>query len=922
MADEVVAQPAQQPKMMVAQADMQATDGLSEFDYDGDAVSFIAEGGAGFGMFAPQEGTAATRSGGKVTITYVPKNTTVYAGFYLGASIEDDFAALPDSSFYPLAEGKFSIELDESYCGKAWPVAPKKPDGGTTGTQYYLAIPAKDKIPDVTPVENKVVYDLKPYNDEKMYVVVKVVLEDYADGQDYLTYYLNGTRYSHAFLGTQDEAVATWKNGQPTDARWAGAKAETIDFEYVKSDGTEVSGTAQSKPGYRMPVTIPSGTSQFTVPVVAYVEGSFTARSFTIDLDAMKAQTGSASDVATLAVTSSVKDIAAAAKGTMDYTGYVSYYAGNMNMENSPLSNDWVSSLSINIGKDGIYDEAYAVTYQGRPWLSDATANDPLDADKAKIAADGALVLPVINEYDTNPKTAQLDGNIIKVMMHVAKTAPYVEAGTWVERTFQLDFTNRTAATLAISGDPLTLKAADYSAVEAAKAKAAKIDRSKYTDASLKKLDDAIAAAVAGKPATEQAAVNAMAKAIEDAIKALEEKPAPVELIDISGATIAKIPNQPYTGKAIEPALTVTLGGKTLKAGTDYTVGYAENVKLGIASVRITGMGNYTGTNWANFEIVKSGDGNVERLFGETMLDTMAEIVDEGWAGETGGTVVLTTVAGYWDALTAAGIAGMNRAPVLMTDRLELSAQTAAELKKLAPKKIIVCGGPAVVADDVVAAAAAAAGGAETVQIYGETMTDTADEVYKQAPKEAGGTWNGIALLCTSNGYWDALAAAPLSYGRGMPILLTDSRDSVSASTLKVLQSEGIQGVIIVGGNAVVSEAVEKQLDAAGVRVFDRLWGETAIDTSMEVAEYALTFNMRVDLMGIATQNGYWDALSGAALCGKLNSVLVLVDDVDNSPSVDGFVKKHADRINKAWVFGGKFAVNEAVFEALKAAVK
>ena len=50
-----------------------------------------------------------------------------------------------------------------------------------------------------------------------------------------------------------------------------------------------------------------------------------------------------------------------------------------------------------------------------------------------------------------------------------------------------------------------------------------------------------------------------------------------------------------YTGKAIRPKPTVKVGGVKLKRGTDYTLSYSSNVKLGVAKVVIKGKGNYTG---------------------------------------------------------------------------------------------------------------------------------------------------------------------------------------------------------------------------------------------------------------------------------------------------------------------------------------
>ena len=69
------------------------------------------------------------------------------------------------------------------------------------------------------------------------------------------------------------------------------------------------------------------------------------------------------------------------------------------------------------------------------------------------------------------------------------------------------------------------------------------------------------------------------------------------------GITIAAIADQTYTGSAIEPAVTVTDGEKTLTLGTDYTIGYSANVNVGTATATITGMGNYSGSREATFTI-------------------------------------------------------------------------------------------------------------------------------------------------------------------------------------------------------------------------------------------------------------------------------------------------------------------------------
>ena len=60
-----------------------------------------------------------------------------------------------------------------------------------------------------------------------------------------------------------------------------------------------------------------------------------------------------------------------------------------------------------------------------------------------------------------------------------------------------------------------------------------------------------------------------------------------------------------YTGKAVKVKIdSVVVDGVTLKEGKDYIVSYKNNVKVGKATVVITGKGDYKGTCSANFEIV------------------------------------------------------------------------------------------------------------------------------------------------------------------------------------------------------------------------------------------------------------------------------------------------------------------------------
>jgi len=74
--------------------------------------------------------------------------------------------------------------------------------------------------------------------------------------------------------------------------------------------------------------------------------------------------------------------------------------------------------------------------------------------------------------------------------------------------------------------------------------------------------------------------------------------------ISDSSISIDSISNQTYTGSAIAPNVVVKDGSTTLTKGTHYTVSYSNNTNIGQATVTITGIGNYSGSRSANFEIV------------------------------------------------------------------------------------------------------------------------------------------------------------------------------------------------------------------------------------------------------------------------------------------------------------------------------
>lgn len=67
---------------------------------------------------------------------------------------------------------------------------------------------------------------------------------------------------------------------------------------------------------------------------------------------------------------------------------------------------------------------------------------------------------------------------------------------------------------------------------------------------------------------------------------------------------IVEIAAQVYTGSELTPAATVIDGNIVLTEGIDYAIAYENNVKVGTATITVTGMGNYNGSVQVTFAIV------------------------------------------------------------------------------------------------------------------------------------------------------------------------------------------------------------------------------------------------------------------------------------------------------------------------------
>ena len=172
-------------------------------------------------------------------------------------------------------------------------------------------------------------------------------------------------------------------------------------------------------------------------------------------------------------------------------------------------------------------DEANRTLVAGTP----TAAVVPVYGEDGETLVTRTFVLPV-------PKSVIAAGADIYYMIKYVEGYSDAHDGDWYKATAGDYYL--TGYTLEKVSDDTTLPDdADYTAVEAALAKVP-TDLSIYTDETAQALTDAVDAVEEGKKIDEQAEVDAMAKAIEDAIAALKLTPAAQAAVDKAAAEEAQ----------------------------------------------------------------------------------------------------------------------------------------------------------------------------------------------------------------------------------------------------------------------------------------------------------------------------------------------------------------------------------------------
>lgn len=302
------------------------------------------------------------------------------------------------------------------------------------------------------------------------------------------------------------------------------------------------------------------------------------------------------------------------------------------------------------------------------------------------------------------------------------------------------------------------------------------------------------------------------------------------------------------------------------------------------------------------------GEVEVQRLSGETRIETAIAASQDTFADGAADVVVLARADEFADALAGGPLAVAGEGPILLTGRDTLHPATAAEIDRVlsAGGVVQLLGGTEALSEEV--ANAAGSGGRSVVRFGGVNRFETAAIIAADGLGDP-----DRIVVADGTTFGDAVVAAPVAAGGGA-LLLSDGQVLPPETTAYLADREGSSITAIgVAASTAVTDPDARRID--GTRS-----GEVSVDVAEEVFPGAR-------LVGIARRDQFADALTAGAVLGRSASGggpgPVLLVDPDNVPSaVRDLLQARASAIRRAVIFGGPVAVSPAVASQIEAALR
>jgi putative cell wall-binding protein len=270
--------------------------------------------------------------------------------------------------------------------------------------------------------------------------------------------------------------------------------------------------------------------------------------------------------------------------------------------------------------------------------------------------------------------------------------------------------------------------------------------------------------------------------------------------------------------------------------------------------------------------------------------------------------VVLVTGENYPDALTAAPLASILDAPILLTESLVLNKDTELEISRLKAKNVYIIGGEGVISKNI--ETELKSNGITVIRLYGNDRYETSLTVANYIVNNYNLN-NGI-VVTSGEDFHDAIVISSIAAKRKIPIILAP-KDYVPIGMANFIsKSQGDS--YIIGGN----DSIDRNI----VNLFSnpkRIIGSNSCERNFNILK-EFDSDINYDLIYIATNKDYPDALAGSMLVSKTSSPILLVDDT-NVNDIKNFLSSKAKSNSKVITLGGNGVVPDYMLDSISSII-
>lgn len=290
---------------------------------------------------------------------------------------------------------------------------------------------------------------------------------------------------------------------------------------------------------------------------------------------------------------------------------------------------------------------------------------------------------------------------------------------------------------------------------------------------------------------------------------------------------------------------------------------------------------------------------SIKRIQGLDRIKTSIAIAEELKTGKFDN-IVLSYAYNFPDALSGSTLSKKLNAPILLVGTMKESGEVLNYIVSNLSKNgnVYILGGPGAVGMDIQNYLSQE--GYNIIRLYGNDRIGTCNAIIDYMNIKT----KTPLFIASANSFADALSASGIAASKGYPILLSD-KDSIDKLMKEQLSKIAPENIFIVGGTGVISTSVENEIKkiVPSAKV-ERLSGVDRYETSMNVYE---RFNSGNGNIVLSSGNNFPDALSGSMLAAKLDTSIMLSDELNLDVQQAKFDQKG---IKKYFLLGGTGALS------------